>query len=58
MASGFSFHSAAFEHGERGGASFGPAAADGSKFPLSRWNQGRIELLNSKGEAVFAFFAQ
>ena len=35
---GLSFHSAAFERGERGGASFGPAATDGSKFPLSRWS--------------------
>ena len=53
-----SFHSAAFERGERGGASFGPAAADGSKFSLSRWSQGRIEPPNSEGGAGFAFFAQ
>ena len=55
---GLSFHSAAFKRGERGGASFGPAAVDGSKFPLSRWSQGRIELPNSEGGAGFAFFAQ
>ena len=35
---GLSFRSAAFERGERGGATF--AAADGSKFPLSRWTGG------------------
>ena len=34
------------------------AAADGSKFLLSRWSQGRIDPPNSKGEAGFAFFAQ
>ena len=33
------------------------AAADGSKFPLSRWSQGRIKPPNSEGEAGFAFFA-
>ena len=56
---GLSFRSAAaFERGERGGASFGPAAADGSKFPLSRWSQGRIESPNSEVGAGFAFFAQ
>ena len=43
---------------ERGGASFGAGAADGSKFPLSRWSQGRIEPPNSEGEAGFASFAQ
>ena len=51
----FPFRSAAFERGERGGAS---SAADGSKFLLSRWSQGRIKLPNSEGEACFAFFAQ
>ena len=56
--SGLSFRSAAFERGERGGASFGAGAADGKKFPLSRWSQGRIEPPNSEGEAGFAFFAQ
>ena len=60
---GLSFRSAAFERGERGGASFGAGAgADGHKFLLStkvsRWSQGRIKPLNSKGEACFAFFAQ
>ena len=35
---GLSIHSAAFKRGERGRASFGPAAVDGSKFPLSRWS--------------------
>ena len=54
---GLSFRSAAFQCGEKGGASFGPgAAADGSKFPLSRWSQGHIEPPNSEGEAGFAFF--
>ena len=54
---GLSFHSAAFKCGERGGASFGAgAAADGSKFPLSRWSQGRIEPPNSEGEAGFCLF--
>ena len=42
----------AFERGERGGASFGAGAAvNGSKFPLSRWSQGCIELPNREGEA-------
>ena len=53
---GLSFRSTAFECGERGGASFGPGAAtDGSKFPLSRWSQGRIEPPNNEGESCFAF---
>ena len=44
------------ETGERGGASFGAGAgADGRKFQLSRWSQGRIEPPNSEGEACFAF---
>ena len=52
-----SFRSAAFERRERGGASLEEgAAADGSKFLLSRWSQGRIEPPNSEGEACFAFF--
>ena len=56
---GLSFRSAAFERGERGGASFGAGAgADGCKFQLSRWSQGCIEPPNSEGEACFAFFAQ
>ena len=51
-----SFRPAAFERGERGGTYFGAgAAADGSKFPLSRWSQGRIKPPNNKGEAGFAF---
>ena len=55
---GLSFRSAAFKRGDRGGASFAGAATDESKFPLSRWSQGRIEPLNSEGEADFTFFAQ
>ena len=56
---GLSFRSAAFERGERGGASFGAGAgADGRKFQLSRWSQGHIEPPNSEGEACFAFFVQ
>ena len=40
-------------------ASFGAGAgADGRKFQLSRWSQGRIEPPNSEGEACLAFFAQ
>ena len=47
---GLSFHSAAFECGERGRASFGAGAGmDGRKFQLSRWSQGRIEQPNSVG---------
>ena len=34
------------------------AAADGRKFPLRKWSQGRIEPPNSEGKAGFAFFAQ
>ena len=56
---GLLFRSAAFVRGERGGASFGAGAgADGRKFQLSRWSQGRIEPPNSEGEACYAFFAQ
>ena len=56
---GLPLRSAAFERGERGGASFGAGAgADGRKFQPSRWSQGRIEPPNSEGEACFAFFAQ
>ena len=51
-------HETTFERGERGGASFGPAAVDGSKFPLSRWSQGHIQPPNSEDGAGFAFFAQ
>ena len=47
--SGLAFRSATFKCGERGGTSFGAGAAvDRSKFPLSRWSQGLIELPNVK----------
>ena len=53
------FLSAAFERGEKGGASFGAgAAADGSKFPVSRWSQGLIEPPNSEGKAGFSHSRQ